>query len=597
MRRNHLLSPLKAGAITKYKFIGFDIETFSDSNIFQLGGLAWKTEEQTYYKKFWDRENMLTYLDNLSKCQKTYFVATNLNFDLIALFYDSCLWNRLKILFRNGDIIFASFTNKKGVKIKFIDTMNYAPFSVEKLGDILKFQKLEKPSTWKAVFKDGEFYKYDVHRAETKQEKAELEKYNRIDCLISSGFMKLMQKGINKAGGKFKITIASSSMDIWRRKYLNITLLKESHILNDEEISGFIFKGYYGGRTEVYKRGVMKNLFYYDINSLYPAVMRNKYPLPNSVKKILNPKTEYIQNYEGVSEVYLFCPEMDKPFLPVRDKKLIFPCGYIRGVYNHNELRKAFSLGYELKHISKQIIYTETFEPFKDFVCDFYALRMEQKKAGNPLENATKLILNSLYGKFGMKKVNKTIIKDIREYSHSQIKDILTDDFDLIGHHILLSTEQAYLGSYAFPVLSSYTTSYARILMYDYINSKEVVYTDTDSIFISENKYDDSGALGEMKLETFVTEGEFFKPKFYSIKIDNDIIIKIKGLSRASEYSFHLIKKGEAVPKFKISKIKESLRQGIDPLSSMIVSKKINLEDDKREWFMNDSKALRVEQW
>ena len=39
----------------------------------------------------------------------------------------------------------------------------------------------------------------------------------------------------------------------------------------------FIKKGYYGGVTEIY-RPYGENLFYYDVNSLYPFVSKNSMP-------------------------------------------------------------------------------------------------------------------------------------------------------------------------------------------------------------------------------------------------------------------------------------------------------------------------------
>jgi hypothetical protein len=602
MKYNHILKPLSP-KIVKYDFIGFDVETYGDNNKFYMGGLWSRYGKKETYEVFYDREEMIKHILDI-KPKNKYIVATNLSFDLTVLFYKTKYWNDLKLIHRAGDIIYAKIKTRKGT-IKFIDTMNYAPFSVEKQGKLLekanliKDGKLKKPSFWLPIYKDGELVKYEIRKPrETPKRKSkeviELERYNRQDCKISSLFMYLIQQGINDAGGTLKITIASTSFDIWRRQFLKTLLLKEEHVLNDPKIKDFIFEAYYGGRTEVYKRGMHKNLYYYDINSLYPSVMVNPYPKPNSVRKISVPRLDYIRQYEGVSNVIIESPGLDKPFLPVREDKLIFPNGIFKGTYNHNELRKALELGYKIHKITKQIIYSEKFLPFKRFVETFYKKRMSQKATKNPLEVSTKLILNSLYGKFGQRRVTKTEIFSIKGMTYQQVKDKLRDNYVKNGSEIMQSYEEEFNGVNVYPIFASYTASYARILMYPYINNPEVVYTDTDSIFTTENIIEPSNELGKMKLEATIDQAEFYRPKLYEIFNNGEYTTKVKGLSRCTHNNFQKIKQGLPVDKFKISKLKESLRRGMEINKSMIVPKLISIEDDKRVWKDNESIAKEV---
>ena len=603
MRKNHILKPLSQ-KIIKYDFIGFDVETYSDENKFYMGGLWSKGEERESYRVFYNREEMIEYILGIHKNKNFYLVATNLSFDLTCLFYGTKYWNDLNCLHRGGDIIYATIKGKH-TKIRFIDTMNYAPLSVEKQGKLLETfnlidnGKLKTPSFWKPIYENNELIKYDIpkpkeNNVRKSKEQIELETYNRQDCKISALFMYLIQTGINEAGGKLKITIASTSFDIWRRNFLEMTLLKESHVLDDIKIKQFIFDAYYGGRTEVYKRGKYNNVYYYDINSLYPSVMRNKYPVPNSVRKISIPRHDYILQYEGVSNVLIESPGLHKPFLPIRDKKLIFPNGIFKGTYNHNELRKALELGYKIHKINTQIIYSLTFHPFKRFVEHFYKLRQHQKTTQNPLEVSTKLILNSLYGKFGQKRVTKTEIFDTKGMGYDEVKKRLTDDYIMNGTKIMQNKEEEYDGVNCFPIFASYTSSYARILMYDYLNNDKVIYTDTDSIFTTDDIIHPSSEIGMMKLEGVLQSAEFYRPKLYEVFEDNEYHPKVKGLSRCTHSNFESIKRGESVKKFKISKLKESLRQHREPNHAMVVDKLISIEDDKRVWENNDSIAIEV---
>jgi hypothetical protein len=69
------------------------------------------------------------------------------------------------------------------------------------------------------------------------------------------------------------LTISRLALNIFLDKYL-----KESKIpVISQNMYNDIKKAYYGGLTEVYKP-YGKNLYYYDVNSLYPYVALNSMP-------------------------------------------------------------------------------------------------------------------------------------------------------------------------------------------------------------------------------------------------------------------------------------------------------------------------------
>lgn len=578
----NILKPLSQKKLTKYDFVGFDVETYGDTNEFYIGGLFWFVDKKEKFVYFDNKKDMIKFLLT-HKFKNKYIVATNLGFDLTALFYDEPEWNDLNILKSNSNIICATYefknSDKKG-KIKFIDTMNYAPFSVEKLGKILKIPKLEKPD-------------FLGKKPKNEDERNILITYNKRDCEISCLFLYFIQEGLNEAGGNLKITIASSSFDVWRRNFLKEMLVKEELRIKDKEIKSFIFEGYYGGRTEVYKKGVFENVYYYDINSLYPSVMVKPFPLPQSIKEAPVKSKIYINNYDGVTSCTVIAPNMDKPFLPFRDEKknkLIFPYGTFKGTWNNCELKKALELGYKIKKIHKQYIYTEHFYPFKEFVTYFHDKRNIQKSNKNPMELVTKLILNSLYGKFGQKKIKEFKVLDLNEFkgTYDELINIVGDDYKEKDGKIIIGEEKEYNGKNVYPILASHVTSYARILMYDYINNEDVIYTDTDSIFTKKPLKHTSNKLGEMKEEdgSPFTYTYFVKPKFYFlVDKDKNEITKIKGLSRADRTDFFNIIKGKEVEKMKFTKLSESVRRGMKPNTKIIIPKLLKLEDNKRVWF------------
>ncbi len=560
-----LRSPIKT-----FNIDGFDIETYGKHNKFLLGGYY-----DNKYHAFDNEEEMIQYMTTHVK-DKTKIFATNLQFDYTALFNKREQLRKSDIK-QKGTIFFkCEYEN-----LIFNDTIAIIPAKVETLGKAIGIPKLNKPTCIGRRYKNLKEKKY-------------LKAYNSQDCKISKMFMIQFQKVLNELGGELKNTIASTSMDLYRRKYIPKEFDKEyvTKFPDETLIIDFIREAYYGGRVEAFKRGInIEKRIYrlYDVNNLYGYCMCKEYPLPSSCKISHYPREEFIHNYHGVSEVTIECPDMYYPFLPYRDKKLIFPTGIFRGHYNHIELRKAIELGYKIHQIHKQIYYTETFYPFKAYVEDLYRLRLQYEKEGNYLYMLiVKTLANSLYGKFGMNGQ-----KDF------QYRDLESDDIDGavlneqgIGYKMFESeANQCYI----MPILASTTTSYGRLELYKYLTGLEGIYCDTDSI-ITKKETENSKAFGKLKLEKTFTEFTIIRPKLYFVKdIDkNKYYVKTKGVRLADDdvkayQQFLQILKRKGIKQLRFSKFKESIRRNIPFNTKYIVEKNTDLEDDKRVWSKNFS--------
>jgi len=665
-----------------FKFIGFDIETYLDQNKthqFYSGGLYFKESDEYWYYSI---ENHQHECEKLTKKNKTkyifkgdkekfikdlldwrifsgnkYVIATSLGFDFSALYYNTKYWNMFETIFSSSKLLLAQIKIKaKSIKeqkkksknnktIKYIDTLNYIPASVEVLGSILNIPKIEKP-------------KFIGTKPKNREERKELLYYNMIDSKISCEFLYFLQNFSNKIGGEVKLTISSSALDLWRRKYLKPALdevknirLEElekefdlgfykineykiekikiekfySGIVKEEFFEGkdardFIFKAFYGGRTEIYSSGYFSNkqlnkrIFYYDVNSLYPYVMReNYYPFPNSVLKIkskdYNLLYKNILEKEGVSEVKVKVGGMKYPILPKKlDGKLCFMNGIFEGVYNHNELRYAINKGYEILEIKKQIIYTKVWRPFYFYVNELYNLRLKYQKLGSSFEKIVKLYLNSLFGKFSQRYVDDVQIIDLKKLSGSEqiklMKDLsklpFSEKFTVKNDKIIISDKRDSDSIFSFPILSSYTTSYARILMHKYIETYNAIYTDTDSIITFDEIKKTSSYLGDMKLECEIEEAYLIKPKMYMLKPivkikGKDYLIKCKGVVKPDYDDFLNLIKGQKIIRNKFSKIKESIRRGIDANTVYNIPKELHLNDNKRYWFDKDFNTSKIQ--
>ncbi len=568
------------GRIIKQRFMGFDVETYGNENTFYSGGFWWIDEKnKVNWKYFKDAQKMRDFILRWKYREYT-VVATNLSFDFTVLFWNTKYWNDFKIIMRGSKIMLAEykFSSRNG-KIKFIDTMNYIPFSVSDLGDIVNEPKLKQPSFW-VKDKDGKII--DTPKPSDYYEDRELEIYNKQDCKISALFMDFLQEGINKLGGNLKITAASTSLDVWRRNFQPFNLTKEEFIIGDYDIKDFIYKAYYGGRTEAFKRGYIEDYNYYDINSLYPSVMQLPLPNPNTVFKPESTNVKNIIHYEGVTECTVYCPYMKYPLLPYRhDNKLKFPIGSFSGVWNNCELRKAIEVGYEITDIKKQVLYKDTFYPFREFIKTLYSLRQEYKKEGSNMQLLVKLIMNSCYGKFAQRHLQDYKVVDSAYLSNDDLLKISNGsvEFDMIDDKIIMKKNKVCNSIFTFPILSSYITSYARLLMYKYINKYEPVYTDTDSI-ITNKHIEDSNELGFMKLEEKVKSGIIIKPKLYMI----NETIKAKGIKYPDKKAFKDILQGNKIYRDKFTTLKESIRKHIIPNTIIETHKKVDLEDTKRKW-------------
>lgn len=555
----NFLNPLKSCAKPKSLW-GFDIETdIDDKNNFVMGSIF---GDCNINKTFWDKNKFLSYIKNNRKIfNNGYITATNLQFDLLALLENTEDFNNFYPIIRNSKMIYAHIKSDSGHLIKFIDTMNFAYFSVEKWGRILNIPKLEKPECF------GSFPKNE-------SEKLHLEHYNIRDSEITYNAIKLIQNRFNDLGSELKITISSSALDLYKRKYLKYSIMAPN-----KKYIELLYKSYYGGRTEAIKRGKVRNLKIYDVNSMYGYSMLNEYPNPNYMKYCKNITLKNIMEFEGVAKVRLRLPYLYIPYLPLRSEKLIFPYGEYMGSYTFFELRKAIDYGYEILKIYEGIIYFKKLRLFNDFVMDLYNKKQDEFTGNSPFYEITKKILNSLYGKFAQKIDYKEKIIHESKVTTDMLEK--SKDFFRSGNFFIFKEKYNKIPSFINPIFSIYTTAYARDTLYNYLmkNKDEIYYYDTDSLFTS-SYFENSNKLGKLKLCKIAKEGIIIKPKMYLL--DNET--KVKGLWNIDKNDFMGILESKKANMRRLVKFKEGNKRNLKYNSEIIFIKELDLEDDKRLW-------------
>jgi len=382
-------------------------------------------------------------------------------------------------------------------------------------------------------------------------------KYCNLDCIILfkviTEFNKLIFNLFNINIRKF-LTLPALSINIFNYRYL-----KENTIHNlSGEISNDIRKGYTGGAVDMYLTTPLNNkqIYAYDVNSLYPHVMAlNKFPIGNPTY-FEGDITKYKPNAFGFFYCKIFCnSNLKHPILQTHINtnnglRTIAPLGSWEGMYFSEELYNAQRYGYKF-----EIKWGYTFNSdylFKDFVKDIYNLRLTYPKT-DPMNFTAKLLLNSLYGRFGMvynfiqnKIINKNEYLDFERDNMNSILDVINLESNYL---IKINNPQRELDNYLNNgnskdnvniAIASAVTAYARIHMTHFKNNKDLpnlYYTDTDSAYfdgplpdsvISENE------LGKLKLEGIYPDAVFLAPKVYALKNKEGEIVKIKGLSKES---------------------------------------------------------------
>jgi DNA polymerase elongation subunit (family B) len=173
-----------------------------------------------------------------------------------------------------------------------------------------------------------------------------------------------------------------------------------------------------------------------------------------------------------------------------------------------------------------------------------YSLRKQYSKS-HPLNLIAKILLNSLYGRFGMSEIlikydiitREDFEKIIIENDESISDFIELDNHVLVGLNIELQENSSNISI----GVAAAITAYARIHMSQFKNNLDynLYYSDTDSIYIDKPLPDSmisNTILGKLKLEYILTDAIFLAPKVYYLETeDGKIIYKIKGLKHEIE--------------------------------------------------------------
>lgn len=160
-----------------------------------------------------------------------------------------------------------------------------------------------------------------------------------------------------------------------------------------------VMSGYFGGRIELFKQGIIQDCVTYDIRSAYPAITAT---LPD-----LHGKFRHTSTYDPDAEYAVWLVEWDLPSdellmpFPVRHKMSIYyPCRG-SGYYWQDEVREAIA-HYPIRVREGWIYEPESpgVYPLADLIGELWRKRAVFRETDPGAYKVVKLGINSLYGKF-----------------------------------------------------------------------------------------------------------------------------------------------------------------------------------------------------
>lgn len=523
VRRAHRLKSNKRTYVPT-QFIFFDTETYqvkkskySSVHKLKLGWACyWRRSSAVYpdlvkWKEFKRKSTFWDFVEaNIRTKTRLVLMSHNVVFDFTVAGGWSDLINRgwkLDRLYEKNHTFIARY-KKTSKTILILDNMNYFVTSLAKLGDQVGLEK----------------FKIDFSKC-TDQE---LSGYCKRDVeILLKTWQQYFAWFIENDLGNFGVTISSQSFNTFRHRFMpsDIFIHNRRYVLNLERES------YFGGRTECFKLGSFtKDKYYYlDVNSMYPSVMRSGwYPvkyLNYDLKCTPQVLKFYLQKYCIVARVRI---NTKNPIVPVRKKlKVIFPVGSFEAVLSTAELKLALRENAIEKVISVAIYKREKI--FKSFIDFFYAERLKAKQEGNSAYDLFfKIIMNSLYGKFGQQMGEWTTIgkcdpKDVEYWS-----EIVSGQSKIYKYRKINGLLQRYDSKHeafnSFPAIASHVTAAARVKMWELMvkaGRGNVYYCDTDSLFVNQAGYDnlkpelDKFKLGKLKLVDVTNDLRLFGCKSY----------------------------------------------------------------------------------
>lgn len=428
--------------------------------------------------------------------------------------------------------IYFEVQGKKVNKVKILDAMKIFPnFSVERIakGFNLPISKLK--------------IDYNEYRSETHELTKQEIDYIRNDVeIVARALHEMFDRGLTK------MTIASDAMTNFKDHFGNFFRYFPEL---PEEVDADIRMSYRGGFTyasDKYTEKKMGSGCILDVNSLYPYCMKTK-PMPYGYPKFF--EGEYI--YDEIYPLYIitftckFEIKPDKiPCIQLKNNLSFIPNEYLKSSKDEHVTLTLTSVDYELfkdQYDFWEVTYHGGWKfkkasgLFDNYVDYWTEQKIKAGKEGNAAQRQiAKLMLNSLYGKFGVsincgKKapmLNEDGVLSFVDLPPEKRKPIYIPVAAFItayGREKTIRTSQA---------IRDYTTKK--------YGEDKYYYSDTDSIHSGLTSEDleelkdlldiDDYRLGAWAKEAEFTRAIYIRQKCYIEEIEGEVSVTVAGLPK-----------------------------------------------------------------
>ena len=534
--------------------------------------------QQELFSMFMDQLLSPSFLSNKSI---TVYAHNLSGFDGIFLLKHLLAFGKVEPLLFNGQLKSIKLRTIAGKTITFKDSYLLLPLSLRELcsafgvptskgyfpfdlTDIFYFGVLPKINYWGNIPLSAYTQLINKFNRKLWSFKEESIRYCQLDCKC---LYEVLTKFNELIYNEFKVnihkplTLPALAMKIYKTNFMP----KDSIYQIAGAVEQSIRESYTGGAVDVYIphnritpffgkiRAVFRRLYYYDVNSLYPFVMANS-PMPIGKPVAFEGNIRLVEpNAFGIFQCNITSPaKLQHPILQRRIKGhgTVAGLGSWTGWISSLEMDNAVKYGYTFEIIKGYQF--EKGDVFSNYVNKMYNLRLHYPK-GTPMNLVAKLLMNSLYGKFGMKlertevnifNLNLTVDKIALKALLDKVGESIQDHIDLGDNKYLfvrntlsnILDDDSYHGSDVNIAIASTVTSAARVYMSQFKNNPNfnLYYSDTDSVVI-DNKLPEfviGDKLGQVKLEYIVKKAVFLAPKVYGlVDLNDNEVIKIKGVT------------------------------------------------------------------
>jgi hypothetical protein len=483
----------------------------------------WRRGEWTRPKwvRFETAEQFYSAVDGLSQSgQRTYIFCHNAGFDIPCVkFFEvpqAHGWQLKSAIIGDPPTILTY--RKENKTLKVVDTFNIWPVALGRIGKMVNCAKLPLPEASASTQAWDDYCRNDVEII-------------RLACLEWWEYLKE-----NNLGG-FAMTLAGQAFKTWRHRFMDAPVFCDCNV----SALKLARAAYQGGRCECFYIGrVLQPVHRLDVNSMYPAVMRDEYYPCHISFYTRAPTLEKLRHWlRDCCVVAKVALSTQKALYPLKhNSRLVFPVGRFESCLCTPELIQALKQGHIVKVLEAAVY--ERGRPFVSYVDHFYRLKQEARSRGDMLnEYLNKILLNGFYGKFGQRGTHYQDLQSTQDMAtrHGLFINLVTGQVSrqrqLGGLLQIESRETESRESH--PAIAAHVTAYARMRLYRLIclaGAKNVLYCDTDSLDVNTkglarlSHLVNPERLGGLKLECTAETAEYRGCKDYTL----GTVARIKGI-------------------------------------------------------------------